>query len=279
MPSPPVGAEQDTSSGGGWAWLSSLGNGVGNFIDGYSQQANDWIHDTFFNVSFGGSTYEQIKAQNQAANETLGEPLRPDRGVYNDAKDLAVALGGPASMIVLAETATNTDNSVMTRLFAGAGFALGAVAPLGAVSSIEASMCRLVCFTEGTQVVVGTEIINQVSGTEIVEMQSFEWHNVAFAGLCFGLAGMSVAVNRNLKKDKEKRMHVLKPRITHWQQSHCQRNQQQLHKHRRDPQRVHFSVQYWRSFFFLLLLFAAIWHCRRRKVLQFRDQLLKRKPV
>jgi hypothetical protein len=78
---------------------------------------------------------------------------------------------------------------------------LSVAGAVGSVAAAEGRMCGLAsCFTAGTQVVVGEETIESACGTEIVQVQSFDGSNIAFAGLCIGFAVISVSINRK-KKD------------------------------------------------------------------------------
>jgi len=171
----------------------------------WSDWLNNGINDFFFNtkVNPDNENFKAIQAQNQAA----GINVHPDRGTWEDAKNLAGIVSGGAAFVNGLEQATNTDNSALDRVMGAVSAGLSVASAVGSVAAAEGRMCGLAsCFTAGTQVVVGEETIESACGTEIVQMQSFDGSNIAFAGLCIGFAVISVSINRK-KKDRSMNSH------------------------------------------------------------------------
>ncbi|MDR3108864.1 MAG: hypothetical protein LBU65_04135, partial [Planctomycetaceae bacterium] len=102
-------------------------------------------------------------------------------------KKVAGLTCGGAALLNGAEQATNTNNTKFERIMGAATVGLSVVGGISSVASAESRMCGLLsCFTAGTQVVVGEEIIESEYRTEFIQAQSFDECNVVFAGLGIG---------------------------------------------------------------------------------------------
>ncbi len=95
------------------AWLDDISDRINSGI-------NSFVLDT--KVDLDNPLVQQIRGQNQIANEVIGMQVHPGgEEAQAMTKGLAGVLGGPAAMLVDMEMATNTDNSGAQRLLAGFG--------------------------------------------------------------------------------------------------------------------------------------------------------------